>query len=1406
MTSHAINLKKLGNFNTFKLFYKQKIGFTVILLIRRKKEIKRKSFVLIFISLIFMSNVILFHNFTFTKNKGIDNNYNDKDLDKSPKTSDPNLNDYINGTGVNQEVRIYGNNRSENLNNNQDLFEIPTYISDNMYLTYGDFNFTFQNNFTTEYIIEDNYALYPLGEFISFDYNTSTSYSNITFHNGTGNPSQFNRLYDNSNATANSIYSSTTTGVINFTIATNFFNTKYTPFSPDLKFNRSHILGLISTLDLQVQQNVNLTIRLKDTDSAWKTVVGPIFVNSSVGNQRIKNRLINTNLKHIDSLDSCYIQFIFENITSDGDIDLYLREYKMQSTYGIDLPITNTSYVALEFDLKGLKSTINGFYAWIRTLDLQEAAKAELNISLFRANATVIRDSDQFPGGENLRSESLKPNMSLSSLIDTKITQYNQDKPFYFKLNIANTSDLELYNYFIVIKSNISKSIYSLVTLPYTAYGDDKTEQQLKISDNSGDNWKNAKININGNPIPQLDASSFKLNVTRGYMPSDFIINNNQTLRIDDLSFENVVIKSAPYNESSYLTWGLGRWNHNFTNPIDDKVANKFQIFLSWNKTITKGFTFNVTYSINAYWIENATTTYNVRYNEDAKWIFEYNLSKSDQRFTNWSFLEFWFVYHNYFNAQNLTNPKSEKILNITVKQTVLERNPSKFKIIVSNTTINPSGLYILNLTSFNFINNMHSYINYNGTLWETNGFMYGDNISIGVTVQDHMLNAPKTGDMNVTLFYPNGTVYPTPIFKSSSGIIDESVLFYDFNDRPILNLTNDLTVFGEYHLGFFWFNGSAIGCKELTIYIDTYDIELEDFNYSSDLNKNIISGKMNNMVYDNYSILIASVNETTDNPDPDFYPIINNEVNEQFIYEIGGEQLPVEIKSFNQSENVLNPNEIVNIKTSIQNNHPFIPLDVSIQVNLVSCANEEWIIAQNTSDSVELNFSGHPDDTYEFSVNLTIPNLDEITKIWPGVNAPVRLGGVKTIVTIFIEETDVGDFISKDYSLMSNQTRELFDGYIIALRTVEETGSPSIINIFERNESIYYPNQSLIMVNVYDRNFVSSYNQFYAKFSLKQNSKFTNITITPNNPIKGQIFDIDSILATEFEEPLSNRNITCQYYINNEWITVDTKLSDDIGYTLFSINTIGINFTEDLIIKLFWNGDIINGVSKNITINVIHEINKLSINIHQNNPQIFRNRKTTMTITLDNTGDSHLRISNINIALSNGLEFFIVDADYLQLNSLSPGEKTRLIIEIKIKEIKKLEINVSITAQNIITNESATFSHESSFKIYDLPIYDYFIKFFSIFIISLIALIWGIAIFYSRRTMKKIETPIEEAPKRPRRERYIKVSELKKPTPPKIISKKKEEPKEIAPKEKTDLDTLLEERGLVEKKKKQKK
>ncbi|MCK4688600.1 MAG: hypothetical protein KAT66_10750, partial [Candidatus Lokiarchaeota archaeon] len=450
-------------------------------MIRRKKEIKRIFVVVFLISLIFITNLQILTNLNLEEN----NNFEDKEIETLPLSSD--IDDTIIGIGDPQNVRIYTSNTSENTNDNQEYFEIPSLSSEEMYLTSGDFNFTFQNNYTTEYIIEDDSALYA-EDFISYTFNPSTTYSNITINTGLDLGGDFNDLTDINDNTYYWIGASS--GVINFTIDAGYTGRLSTYYN--LPFNRSKILGFIPSMRLSANQDANLTIRMYDDfHSNWVTVVESISFEGDSTIRIIENRLINTNLNFIDSTDSCYIQYIFER--SDlGYFEIRARKFDMRAIYPLDLPITDQEYVALEFDLKGEKSTVNGFYAWIRTLDIQEANNAELNITLYKANATLIRDFDEDPLGSYLRAENLQPDMSMVSLIDSFVISYSGDNLSYFPFNTDNTKDLELYNYFIVIKSNISNPIYTLVTLPWTNFGDDRTEHQLKTTENDGYTWKNA--------------------------------------------------------------------------------------------------------------------------------------------------------------------------------------------------------------------------------------------------------------------------------------------------------------------------------------------------------------------------------------------------------------------------------------------------------------------------------------------------------------------------------------------------------------------------------------------------------------------------------------------------------------------------------------------------------------------------------------------------------------------------------------------------------------------------------------------------------------------------------------------------------------------------------------------------
>ncbi len=1370
-------------------------------MIRRKKEIKRIFVVVFFISLIFITNIQILTNLNLEEEN---NNFENKEIETLPLSSDI---DYtIIGAGDDQNVRIYTSNMSENTNDIQEYFEIPSLSSEEMYLTSGDFNFTFQNNYTTEYIIEDDSALYA-EDFISYQFNPSTMYSELQepINNGIVYEGDFDDLTDINDNTY--YWIGADNGVINFTI-----DAGYTELSNyyNLPFNKSKILGFIASMRLSANQDANLTIRLyDDVNSNWVTVVDAISIEGDSVIRAIESRSINTNLNFIDSTDSVYIQYIFER--SDlGYFEIRARKFDMRAIYPLDLPITDQEYVALEFDLKGEKSTVNGFYAWIRTLDVQEAINAELNITLYKANATLIRDFDVDPWGDNLRTVNIQPNMNFTSLIDSFVISYSGDNLSYFPFNTDNTKDLELYNYFIVIKCNISNPIYSLVTLPWTNFGDNRTEHQLKTTENNGFTWNNAvKEIIPGFFTSPLDASSFKLNVSRGYMPSDF---GDDGLKIQDYSIENVVNKS----KTPYLEWGIGRWNHTFSTPIDDNV-DRFQVDLSWNKSIIEGFKFNVSYSVNAYWVEGATSTYYASYSESPKWTFNFSFIKASPNFNNWNFQEFWFVYNDYFTANNLTKPGDIEILPEVGGE--FELTEMQNKIVVNATVANIGGIYSLNLTSFNFISEMHSYINYKEIFWESNGFMYGDDIIVSVDIQDNHQNAPNptTGYANVTFYDPNGVLIAQK--ESSNGVIHDSVLSYDFNNDTIFSVNTSISEFGEYHLGYFWENGSAVGCNKITIYIDYYDLELEGCNYSSYREQNILSGKINNKVFDNYTLLIASINETTGISQPGFYPINNSDLDEQIIYEIGGNQLPILIETFMQSQDILNPEEVVNIKTKISNMHEFIPIDISVNVRFVSYINEEWIIANATSSTVSLNFSGHPDDSYEFDIDLTIPSLNKTTKVWEGVNAPVRLGGVKTLVTIFVGNDIAGIFESSYYSLLSNETSNNFDGNIIALRIAEETPSWYILNGFERDECLYLPNKTSFLINIIDKNYVSSYNQFYYQFSLILNSKFNNIIIDPENPINGQVFNLSSVLTTEFGDILLNESVSCHHYESNSWVYIDSDFTDINGSTTFSIDTKTLNFEDYILLRLSWDGDsLINGVSKNVTINLFIQSNNLSISIQQNEVLIYKNRAITISITLNNIGESILQIleKNIDIQVNDGLQYSIVEIDYTTLNRFTPGESSLVMIKIGIPEIKKLNISISITAQNIITNENITVSKQTTFDVFDPPFYDYFIEYLIFLIIGSFGLIWIITLLYAKRIKKKIETPVEEvAKKRPRKAKYVLVSDLKKEptkkpkklTPiPKKIPEEIEEPKEVKKKKVTDLDSLLEEKGLSDKKKKAKK
>jgi archaellum component FlaG (FlaF/FlaG flagellin family)/predicted RNA-binding protein YlxR (DUF448 family) len=1223
---------------------------------------------------------------------------------------------------------------------------------------------------------------------------------------------------------------SSSSGILEFTINSNFTGTSYNRTDQpiiNLAFNRSFILGLISTFSHSIDEDAYLTLKAFNiSDSTWKNVTETMFINSSLGTQLIKNRYINENLNYINTSDISKIQFYLQSVDSN-DFILNLREFNLDTTYAFDIPITNSEYVALEFDLNGESSAVNGFYAWIRTLNLTKARYAELNITLYEANSTIKRIPD------NLISNNLKPNST--KLIDSILINYSNyhgDSLSYFEFNQTKTQNLKLYNYFIVIKSNQSDKIFSLVTLPRQTFGDPNStvDHQLRTTIDDGLTWDVATKQVQSTPLydsEELDAAAFKLNVTRGYMPSDFINpdDNQDRLKIQDIPIENQVINDPPYDVSSSLTWGLGQWKNNFTTEIVNNSLHDFQIDLTWNSSIIQGFKFNVTYTVKSYWVENANSYYEVSYDTTPRWDLNYTLDLGYTNLDNWNFLEFWYVYPNDWDAKNLTNPNYdeiyEEVVNSTGGETNFDANPSYDFTAINNATVNGiSGNYSLNLTSSNLMHEMHSYINYNGTLWETNGFMYGDNISVEVAIQGPGGTPPTNGNANVTLFYPdNSSIFLGAEMNSGSGVIKSNSLVYDFNNQTILDVTKDTPLLGNYYLGYFWENGSAVGCKKLKLYIDTYDINMNNLLYEPILNQNILDGIVDK-VYESYSMLIGSIKVTDDQYYPDFYAVNNSDINQQFIYEIEGEEIPILVKSFLQNETLLNPNEDIKIGATIQNLHGFIDLEVKLKVQLVSLVNEEWIIAEKYTDVKTLKPNVDPNgaDTQDFFVNLTIPTL-QTDGVWQGVNAPVRKGGAKTIFTVYLEYNgeshEVYTYDTNEYSLIINSTQNEFEGYIITLKYDEEITGASILKPFERESCQYMPDdQTTFIANIYDKNFISSYDQFIDSFSLKINSQFSDIVINPQTPMYGQKFNISSVLTTEFGDKIANKKVTCQYYNSGLWENVSSQISGANGVTSFEIDTLSLPREDDLLFRLnFQEEQHFLENSQNISVSICKVSNSISLGIVSNVNQITRNGKTTIKLTINNIGDSELTISssNISILIEPSLAYSIIEIDHLILNNFQPGESTDIIISIEIPAINQMTITITVEPTNKLTKENITVQALKTFEIYDVPLADYLTFFFTVIMIGIIALLWGGMYLYVKRTTKKIETPIEEpSKKKPRRGRYVSVSELPKEEKTKKtlakksskkLSKKQKQKKLKTEEPTTDLDSLLEEKGLKDKK-----
>jgi len=1085
-----------------------------------------------------------------------------------------------------------------------------------------------------------------------------------------------------------------------------------------------------------------------------------------------------------------YGDFLF-NFNNSYTTNHTIENNKASNT-DFNLSIDDNQKIALEFDIRGNNTKVHGFYAWIiNSSKIQNTTK--LNVSLYKSSESIPSRKSL----SNVDPENVYPSTFIDSMV---LLNYSSDQLEYFEF--PNVKKLDYGNYFIVLSSNAITDFYNLIAIPNDedVGGDGKNEHIFEIKEGTSA-WQKPEYDFEGATYRDLDASSFTLNVTRAYFPSDFVVNNNRTLRIQNVPINDTKGESFPFIDADINQWGLGNWNAEFPTPILDSITDQFEVVLKWNVSGTgiSDFLFNVSYTTLAYSEENSTAKYYADYNGDIKWILNYTI---DLSLYGWNFTELWFIYPSYHNNESLLTPKtgSINVLEQTSGETSLKENPNLDKLIIPTNLSNINGEYKLNLSSYNALNQIHSYINFKGNLLETSGFMIGDNITMGADISGPQTSAPKKGTAFATLFNPDYSINDTT--TESSGILssNKALLTYDFDNETILSINNTV-IFGTYYLGILWKNGSLIGINNIPIYIDYYNLNFGDFVVRDDINSFPLTNipRFDDIEEDySYNLFGASINKTNSFPQG-FYAIKNENIDRKFIYQISGNNIELELNNFFQNESVLNPGENVNFRITLTNNQPILKVDdVKISIKLVSPINDDWIIWKNESISKSLEAAGHPNgyNQKDFNINLQIPNIN--SGLWEGYNSPIRLGGVKAIATIYIENESIYNYNSPDYSLLVNKTQNEFEGYILSLSNKPDVTSRGASIDISRENCIYSPNSTVILINIQDYNHLSSYQLLSNSYLLNTTSTFQTITTTPETPTTGKTFNLTSKLTTEFGNAISGVNIICEYYNGSIWKNIDDspQISDAEGMTSFLIDTNDVCITENKIqFRLSWNGtENILKKTQEFNITLFSYSNKLSINAKIRKDPIYRNAPSLLEIVLNNNGNSNLNITSQNIILTFediSPAYSIVQQDRSKLQFLQPEESSEVVIKIDFLTIPTdtLTINISITATNIDTQKTMISEESISVSVIDYPLFESFIDFFTLIMISIIGVVVALSLYYSYILKRRIETPVSK-PEEKKRKRgaYKKVSELEK-------EEEKEEKK--AGEEKTDLDSLLEEEGI---------
>jgi hypothetical protein len=864
----------------------------------------------------------------------------------------------------------------------------------------------------------------------------------------------------------------------------------------------------------------------------------------------------------------CYV--ITSNSTSNLRFVANFYNYDKITVYsGRELPISSDGWVAMSFDLRG-PALVKGFWMWVRSVNLTRSET--LFMTIFHGNNSATTLEDVIARGPGTFIDA--PVVSAASRIGTTVsfTNYAGDSVHYF--NLTTPVYMQAGIYFLVMNSSLPAnsqrtrySVLVLFTQDTNSAADNPEETLTPVPDNqfvavsNGIHTSWQEYRPFGTSYNTADVSPLMVRVQRELIPTDL------NMTINNMSVSDW---HANYNlnfSTTNFEWGRGYFNEtNLTVQSSSGPSSKYTLQFNWNSTIMASFTFNASLFVMDAYARQPPIAICYLSQSNPLWKLQYNFNKSlYYKNESWTGIDFNFTMpadwgipinvtypiggnHFYSGMLNFTG-NHMKDYNVNASYIAQYGGPTPYTLWVQSANCTQG------MTTFN---------RYSAdVLYPSRDFQANDTLAAEINAQSAAGTPVLNGHVNLTVLALDGNVL---VSKTSSVINStmKNVTTYNFNDIALYNFTGSEAI-GEYLAFGYWFNGSEVG----NVYVNIFNL-----NYSV---PQYLAAEEPTQGYDRvYGEINTGVTTAAVPTDIIHVNIENTSVPQaQVCVPVNETFNKVTFVSFNQSNTIYHPNEMISFNVNLTSIDQIFQHEVNVAFEIVDYLHPERVIVNWTLDTpVLLKATGNAGSSEIINITGKFPANAT------GFNAPVKNTVYLTMVKIFVDGHVITTWNStRSIAIIASTANGLTNktnGQVIAVKADTGLTGKLFSQLFYRvNETLFNDTNTFLMF-VESSYGVTMTTTPVVKLTNRIGTSVINVTAVPtegNYMTAGNTFVLNGTLVFENGSIVNNTAIPVHVWINDTNVPMTTWLP--LNQTDNASNTVAVtdgNFTGTFLIPAFAN------------------------------------------------------------------------------------------------------------------------------------------------------------------------------------------------------------------------------------------